>query len=170
MVHYNIAIDFGYKNNLHFSLYNATKGFFLQGYRVDLTDDLLLRNVKKSKKFYTGVIKKVTSIARKLWMDTIDAEELTILPEKQLSYDLIYLQGIVTGVLGVVFERLKPTFKSIRNMDACKHYDIPVSKKKVATSMKKRLTINKVKELTGEKTIDEHEADSMLIALYYNKV
>lgn len=169
MTHYNIAIDFGYKNNLHFAVYNATKGFFLQGYRVDLTDDILLKNLKRQKKFYFSVIKKITSVARKIWLDLIDAEYVTILPERQLSYDLINLQGIVTGVLGVVFERFSPVVKPIRNMDACKYYDIPVSKKKIATPMKKSLTINKVKELTGEKSVDEHEADAMLIALYFNK-
>jgi hypothetical protein len=167
---YNIAIDFGYKNNLQFEVYRSDLKYFKEGYRVDLTDEMLLKTMKKNKKFYGNVVKKVTSVARKIHLDLIDADSLVILPEKQLSYDLIYLQGIVTGVLALVLSRLNPIIKAVRNMDACKYYNIPVSKKRIATSMKKKLTINKVKELTGDLKIDEHEADAKLIALYFNKV
>jgi len=169
MVNYTIGIDFGYHENLAFVLYHEESRSFGKSYIIDLSGSKTLHLKKRSKKFYGEIIGKIASIARKLSLDAIDAEKITILPERQLSYDLILLQGLVTGVLVHFFSRFEPKVKMLRNMDACKHFSIPVAKKVIATSLKKQKTMDLVKKLTGLPTINEHESDAMLLVLYYHK-
>lgn len=169
MVKYTIGIDFGYHDNLAFVLYHDDSGTFGKSYLLDLSGNKTLHLRKRSEKFIGEIIEKVASVARKLSLDAIDAEKITILPERQLSYDLILLQGLVTGVLVHFFSRFEPKVKMLRNMDACKHFSIPVAKKDIATALKKRKTMDLVKKITGLPTVNEHESDAMLLVLYYHR-
>jgi hypothetical protein len=166
---YAIAIDFGYHKNLYLVLYNVKEKRFVQTYSCDLVGRSSVRTMKRKKQFINEIVGKITSVCRRMLMDTIDAETITILPERQLSYDLILLQGLVTGVLTSFFARYDPDVKMLRNMDACRHFNIPVAKKDISTEEKKARTMLKVRQLTGIVDVNEHEADAMLLVLYYYK-
>jgi hypothetical protein len=94
--------------------------------------------------------------------------EWTLLVEKQISQDLIWLTGIVQGVFSCrPFPfNLGPLYRSC---DACKAFGIPASKKIICRDDKKRRTEALVKEQTGFDIDTDHEADAVLLYMYHNK-
>lgn len=93
--------------------------------------------------------------------------EWTLLVEKQMSHDLIWLTGVVQGVIAA---RPFPTTvgKLYRSCDACKAFGIPANKKIICREDKKRKTEAVVKQYTGFDIDTDHEADAVLLYMYHN--
>jgi hypothetical protein len=94
--------------------------------------------------------------------------EWTLLVEKQISNDLIWLTGLVQGIISCrpYAFTLGPLYRSC---DACKAFGIPANKKLICREDKKRKTEALVKRETGFDIDTDHEADAVLLYMYHNK-
>ena len=170
MATFMVGIDFGHDNNLAVTVRDSTKKVVVASYVIDILEGKLLKNAKQSKMFYRKLMDKITPICRDVRYELgISCKKLWLIPERQLSYDLILLQGLVTGAFLIELAHFKPSVKMVRNMDSCHHFKIPCSKKEVKKQVKKAMTIQKVAELIGSARFGEHESDALLNTLYWEE-
>lgn len=94
--------------------------------------------------------------------------EWTLLTEKQMGDDLIWLTGVLHGIFS---RRPHPTTLGplYRSCDAVKAFGIPANKKVICRDTKKKRTIDLVEKTTGFDIDTDHEADAVLLYMYHNK-
>lgn len=174
MAKYRVCCDPGYVDDLALALVRIEDNFFIWGGTFDMTDGKGLTRAKnsqaKKRKFREGVLSTLdfaletarSQLPVDIWYGSIEFVCEAQIANKPNGRDLVWLEGAITAL---AFARGWIIRDPIRNMDACRKFDIPVSKDKISRHNKKKKTMEVVNEKMGLGLTNDHLADALLLHL-----
>lgn len=170
---YLLTIDLGFTNNLAVLLVNLeTKEVLYKKVYPLLSPQTLLSREKDKKDFWHSINQTISGVFND-FLEVKSPSSTKLKLEAQISNrkwgrQLTLLEGILMGqAYSLGFKILK----SRRNLDLCKKFGIPASRKVITTEAKKRKTIEKVNLLWPQVSLDpleeysNHLCDAALLAL-----
>lgn len=170
---YLLTIDLGFINNLALILTNLKDKSIIYKKVYPLLDPLTnLTREKDKNDFWHSVNVSVAGLFAEFF-NYCEASSTFLKLEAQISNrkwgrQLTLLEGII---MGQAFSLGFKILKSRRNLDLCRKYKIPASRKEITTEAKKKKTIEVVNSLWPQLSLDpnkeasKHLCDAALLAL-----
>lgn len=174
MAKYRLCCDPGYVDDLALALVRIEDNHFIWGGAFDMTDGKGLTRAKnghvKKRKFREGVLSTLdfaletarSQLPADIWYGSIEFVCEAQISDRANGRDLVWLEGAITAL---AFARGWMIRDPIRNMDACKKLGIPVARKEISRSNKKKKTLEVVNREMGLSLDNDHLADALLLHL-----